>query len=237
MAVLSTAAAAGEILELIRSGRASTRNEIREITGLSRSTLAERLDALFRTGIVGEGPEQASSGGRPPRTLRIEPDAFVVLAADVGETRTRLCLVDLAGRVVDDVVGVLPIDRGPRPVIDWILDEGDRMRDASGIPPARLLGIGIAVPAPVDFAAGEVVGPSVMTGWEGVAVRDLVGARADVPVVVENDVNARGLGEVSGRDAEAEHILYVKAGTGIGSAIITGGALFRGSQGSAGDIG
>jgi predicted NBD/HSP70 family sugar kinase len=58
-----------------------------------------------------------------------------------------------------------------------------------------------------------------------------------VPVLVDNDVNIMALGERATSWPDAEHLIFLKVATGIGSGIISGGILQRGAEGTAGDIG
>ncbi|MCW2810192.1 MAG: Glucokinase [Friedmanniella sp.] len=237
MAALSSGASVGDVFGLIASGEARTRAALTARTGLSRSTVAERLDVLFRAELIQEGQDARSTGGRPSKTLTLNTERHFILAADVGEDHIRLVVTDLDSRVLHEEVGEVAVGDGPQPAVGWLVDTGRRLVAELGRDLGDLVGVALSVPAPVDFVRGEVAFPSVMTGWEGVSVESLVRESFDVPVVVENDVNARGYGEYLASWRSADDLFYVKAGTGIGSAIISGGSLFRGSRGAAGDIG
>ena len=88
------------MLRLIRDGRARTHAELVELTGLSRSTVAQRVDALLTQELVVPSEPGASRGGRPPRTFAFNREAGVVLAADLGATHSRVAVTDLAGDVL-----------------------------------------------------------------------------------------------------------------------------------------
>ena len=237
MAALSVGVSAGEVLALIASGEAQTRGALARRTGMSRPTLAERLDVLFRAGLIREGDQAESSRGRPSRTLGLDRDRYVVLGADVGEDHVRLLLTDLTGTVVAERLGEMPVTAGADAVLGWVTTTGRTLLEESGRSPRDLLGVGLSVPAPVDRTSHQVASPSVMTGWEDRPIEAIIRERLDVPVVVENDVNARGFAEHLQAWRATDDLLYVKAGTGIGSAIISAGRLFRGTHGAAGDIG
>jgi predicted NBD/HSP70 family sugar kinase len=237
MPVVSSTVSAGEVLQLIASGAAQTRTAIAQRTGLSRSTVAERLDALFDADLIREVADAHSSRGRPAKLLSLNDDGHLALAADVGEDHTRVVLTNLTGGVLAERVGALLVSDGAPAVISWIAAAGRDLLAELGRRPEELVGVALSLPAPVDFERGEVAAPSIMTGWEGIPLEPLVRRSFDVAVVVENDVNARGLGEYEAHWRAYDEVLYVKAGTGIGSAIISAGAVFRGSNGAAGDIG
>jgi predicted NBD/HSP70 family sugar kinase len=225
------------VFAVIASGVANTRTELIRVTGLSRSTVTERLDALFDAGLIKEAEQRQPSGGRPSKRIVVKEDGHLVLAADLGEDHSRLVVTDLAGNVLAERVGAIAVGGGPTPLLSWIADSARELIADIGRRRDDLLGLGLAVPAPVDFAKGEVVAPSVMTGWDGVDIQARFREQLDIPVLVENDVNARGLGEYLQGWQAYDDVLYVKAGTGIGSAILTGHNLYRGAQGAAGDIG
>ncbi len=237
MTLLNRQTTAGDVFEVIADGHANTRSELGRVTGLSRSTVAERLDALFDAGLIKESDEGEPSGGRPSRRIVVNHDGQVVLAADLGEDHSRLVVTNLAATVLAEEVGAVAVGGGPDPLLSWIAETSTRLVSRIGRTTADVLGLGLSVPAPVDFARGQVVAPSVMTGWDGVAIQARFRKLLDIPVLVENDVNARGLGEYLQGWQDYQDVLYVKAGTGIGSAIVTGGRLYRGAQGAAGDIG
>jgi predicted NBD/HSP70 family sugar kinase len=76
-----------------------------------------------------------------------------------------------------------------------------------------------------------------MPGWDGYSIPDWFSTYYDAPVLVDNDVNIMALGEHWTHWRDIEHLLYVKIGTGIGCGIVVDGQVYRGAQGSAGDIG
>ena len=133
----------------------------------------------------------------------------------------------------------MPIDLrvDPAELLGKIMSISGELLASIGRSPGELIGIGMGLPAPVDFAAGRVAAPSVMPSWDDYDVAGWFLARTDVPVLIENDVNLMTLSEwYEHWPAEAQLIL-IKAGTGIGSGIVADGRLYRGSNGVAGDIG
>src|SRR3954451_19817375 len=92
VAPTGSANGAGAVLRLIRDGEAVTRAALVERTGLSRSTVAQRVDALLAHGLVYEAGDTASTGGRRPTRLAFNHRAGVVLAADLGATHSRLAI-------------------------------------------------------------------------------------------------------------------------------------------------
>jgi predicted NBD/HSP70 family sugar kinase len=225
------------MLSLIRQGRASTRADLAALTGMARSTVAHRVEALIAQQLVHEAEEGPSTGGRPPRTFVFNQAAGVILAADLGATHSRLAITDLAGDVLGEHAEELEIASGPKPVLAWLRESFDRLLDEAGRTRADVQGVGVGVPGPVEFATGRPVNPPIMPGWDNHPISDELGDHYDALVLVDNDVNIMALGEHWSTWPDAEHLLYVKVGTGIGCGIVAGGEIHRGAEGAAGDIG
>jgi predicted NBD/HSP70 family sugar kinase len=228
---------AGTLLRLIRGGEATTRAELARHTGLARSTIAQRVDALLANALVYEAGGSASTGGRPPTMLAFNDAAGVVLVADLGATHSRLAVTDLAGRPLAEEALELEIDGDPEKVLAKVDARFARLRKGQPWASRPVRGIGVGVPAPVAFATGQPVSPPIMPAWDGFRVGDWFAERYRVPVLVDNDVNIMALGEHWANWRETDHFLFIKVGTGIGCGAIVGGHIHRGAQGAAGDVG
>ena len=90
---------AGAVLALIHSGRAVSRTRIMQVTGLSRSTVTQRLDALLDGGYIRPGSNEISTGGRPQGTFQLNQDFGVLLLADISAQKTQIALADMHGRI------------------------------------------------------------------------------------------------------------------------------------------
>ncbi|QBI53598.1 ROK family transcriptional regulator [Streptomonospora litoralis] len=227
----------GDVLGLISRGDADTRAELARLTGMARSTVAQRVDTLIAYGIVEERESGASTGGRPPRVLRLNTEHNCVVGADLGATHCRVALMDIGGTLLAASEAPLHITEGPEPVLRHIDDRMHELLAEAGRPLSAVKAIGIGVPGPVEFATGRPVNPPIMPGWHEYPVPEYFTSRYPVEVLVDNDVNALALGETRHGRVGADNLLFVKVGTGIGCGIIAGGRLHRGAQGSAGDIG
>jgi predicted NBD/HSP70 family sugar kinase len=226
-----------ELFQLLRDGRPRTRAELAAMTGLARSTVGLRLDALVALGLVGPFADAVSTGGRPPSRVALVPSARVVLGADFGAGHLNLVLTDLMGEALTGRRSLLDIADGPGASLATMVAEADALLAGLGRTRRDLIGVGIGLPGPVQFSTGRPVAPPIMPGWDGFDVPGWVRGHLDVPVLVDNDVNIMALGERSFAWPDVDHFLFVKVATGIGSGIISGGRLQRGAQGIAGDIG
>jgi predicted NBD/HSP70 family sugar kinase len=229
---------AGDILQHLLGGVARTKAELVELSGLARSTVSARVDALIATGLIAPAGEAASTGGRPPSRVAFRPLAGLVLAVDLGAAHLTVALVDLGARVRASSTHAVDIAGGPEPVLDTIISEARALLSSSAVPEgAALVGVGVGVPAPVEHSTGRPYNPPIMPGWDRFDVTGYLRAVFDVPVLVDNDVNILALGEQSISWPHVSDLVFIKVATGIGAGIISGGQLQRGAQGSAGDIG
>lgn len=226
-----------DVLALIRSGQATTRGQLIEVTGLARSTVAQRLEALLSSGLVVEAGEAASTGGRPPMLLGFNDDAGVVLAADFGATHSRIAITNLGAQTLAERTAEIDINLGPEEVLGWLESTFDELLAGLGNTAQSVKGVGVGLPGPVDFDRGMAVHPPIMAGWHEFPVSDHLQKRFGVPVLVDNDVNIMALGEQFAMSPQVDDFIYLKVGTGIGSGLILGGRIHRGADGAAGDIG
>ncbi|MFI7293304.1 ROK family protein [Streptomyces sp. NPDC050121] len=241
-------ASAGDLLELVRSGRATTRGALQQATGLSRATVGQRLERLFRAGWLREGaggPVDSPLGGRPSITLEFDDAHAVVLAADLDTRHARAAVLTLTGEILAEHGGTLVVEDGPDAVLGELGGWFAELLEKAGHRPDEVCGIGLAVPGPVDSETGRVVQPPIMPGWDGYDIRsrlaraftERTGAAPAVPVLVDNDANLMAYGEQRTGYPDCSAFVLVKVSTGIGAGVVVDGSIFRGVDGGAGDIG
>ena len=228
-------ASAGAMLGLIRSGQARSRAEIARVTGLSPTTVAQRVDVLIDAGYVREAGMGVSQGGRRPRALEVDPTTGVVCAVDLGSQHATFGLLDLSGRLIATRRERIDIADGVEPILAWMVGVADALVAEHAEPGQRLRGYGIGVPGPVDSRTRTLVSPSRMPGWNGVDVAAAGTDLTGLPTVVDNDANLMALGE-HGLDRSVADLVFVKVGSSIGCGVIASGSLHHGHHGMAGDI-
>ena len=228
---------AGSLLQLIRNGDAVTRADLARHTGLARSTVTQRVDALLAHELVYEAGDSESTGGRPPTVLAFNSQAGLVLSVDLGASHSQLAISDLAARSLVERSLTIDIAEGPDAVLEAVALELDAMLAEAGRGPSEVRGVGVGVPGPVAFETGQPVHPPIMPGWDRFPILDWFQERYAAPTLVDNDVNIMAVGEHWAHWRDVEHLLFVKVGTGIGCGIIASRAVHRGARGAAGDIG
>lgn len=227
----------GDLFQLLRDGKARTRAELIALTGLARTTVAARIDALTALGFVGPAGEAASSGGRPPSRFVFNAGVKVVLAADVGATHASVAVTDLNGAILARHSGALDVSEGPESVLTWVIRNCRTLLEGIGRSEGDVAGVGIGLPGPVEHDTGRPVKPPIMPGWDGFDVAGYVRAELGTEVLVDNDVNIMAIGERHAFWQDHQNLLFVKAATGIGAGIISSGQLQRGADGTSGDLG
>ncbi|MBC7682324.1 MAG: ROK family protein [Ferruginibacter sp.] len=216
--------------------------------GVSRLALAERLDfsksktntlvaALLDVGLLEETGLKASSGGRRPETVQISPSLGVLVAADLGATSLDIAILRPDLSVLARHSEAADVRAGPGVVMARMRVLMRQLLTTCGATPQQVIGIGMGVPGPVDFACGQLVNPPLMPQWDRFSIRDALREDYAAPVFVDNDVNTMALGELWRLQRSLQNFLVIKVGTGIGCGIVCHGEVYRGANGSAGDVG
>jgi len=228
---------AGHLLWLVRTGRARTRGELQNFTGLSRSTITQRLDLLRVAGYLRACGVEESTGGRPAELLEVDTAHGVVLVADLGGNHARAAVVDLAGRLLAEEHVPIKIATGPEAVLAWVDGAFRRVLAKAGWADDQVRGIGVGVPGPVEFDFGMVTQPPIMPGWDGYPIAERLRRTWHGPVYVDNDANLMALAEQTVHYPDCPALVLVKVATGISAGVIIEGQVYRGIDGGAGDIG
>jgi len=225
-----------QVLRLIRAGQATTRPDLVRASGLSRKVVIQRVEQLISVGLVREGPTAASTGGRPPGRLDFADEAGIVLAVELGGTGLTAGLTDLSGKLLLERTRRLPCPAPPHVVLQRAHQIfADMLRVAGQRGPLRGIGVGVLGPVSPEGLTMDI---PTNKGWGGYPVADWFVDRYGVPVWVDNEVNMMAVGEARSRaDAARQSLLYVKVSTGIGAGLISGGGLYRGASGVAGELG
>ena len=226
-----------QLLRLLRDLGGGTRAELMERTGWSRPRVTQHLEGLLGSGIVARVGDAGSTGGRPATRFAFDASAGVVLAACLRETSAHVAIADLAGRLlVTDGINH-QVEAGPLPTLEAVADRLDALRERAGLDPSRVWGVGVGLPAPVEFARGRPIHRPTMPGWDGFPVADWLRERFGCIAIVDNDANVMARGEHDLHWRDTDQLIYVKADTGMRAGLIVGGNLHHGAQGLAGNIG
>jgi glucokinase len=162
----------------------------------------------------------------------------LVIGIDLGGTKISTALVDGAGGIIARDYRETMAAACPDAVIERMLDAARQVMAEANVETAQVAAVGIGAPGPLDVAAGVVVSPPNLPGWERVLLRQLIADALTIPAFLEKDANAAAMGEhLFGAGQGARHMIYVTVSTGIGSGLILDGRLYHGATSMAGEIG
>lgn len=212
-----------------------TRSELATLTGLSRVTVSQTIQALLNQKILIENEGSNSDGGRKASFLSLNENAGYIGIVYFSATLMQVAISNLQGEIRESKTTKISIEDGPKNILPESIKQVTAMLQA--IPKNKQLGIVIGVPGPVSQNAGKVVSPPIMQGWDKVNFKEDFQKALGLPVCLENDANLLTIAESRLVYPNVENLLLVKIATGIGSGMVLNGRLHRGSEGSAGDIG
>ena len=214
--------------------------EISRQTGISAPTVIKIMNYFLENGFVCEAGEGSSALGRKPHILRFNPEAYYSIGVEFEGDFLKLGLVDLLGNIKTfQKVRVLP---DFNVIINKVIPlQIEELIKKTAVPKAKILGIGLGIPGVVDLENcilefAPLVGISSPLDYRHMI--SALGKKIELPVYVENDVNAAAIGEFVARKLNGESdLLYLSLGTGLGAGIILNGKIRRGKRNSAGEIG
>lgn len=228
------------VLNCIRVDGPLARVTIARRTGLSRTTVSSLVDALLKEGLVREGStvSAAPSGGRRATLVHFNESAGRILGVDLGRSHLTLLATDLAANVIARHSGPFDSSLGPDACLPQLVRELCAFVVSSNIGWDSVVGLGLGIPGPLDAEQRMLVAPPRMPGWGGVDLLRYLRRELKVPVYLGNDANMGARGESRfGAGRGLSDFAYVKVGTGIGCGLVIAGDVYRGSRGSAGELG
>lgn len=228
-----------EVIQLIHHNGAMSRADISRETGLSAPTISALASVLIKSGLITEAGEAESSGGRRPILMQFNHRARYAIGVDLGATHISSALIDLGGNVVALKKQSLDAMRDPWAAIELVRAQLSDLIKANDIHISDLLGVGIAAPAPLEGEGLNRLSPIILPAWQDIDLKEQVGRDFDgLSIYVDNDANAGALAEKWwGKGRGFSNMAYIKLGTGVGSGLIINDVIFRGSAGTAGEIG
>jgi glucokinase len=160
-----------------------------------------------------------------------------VLAADVGGTNLRIAAVTGDGSIVCQITEPTPQTGAADDVIDAISRVAESCVAESRID-RRPVAFGLALAALVSVCEGRALSSPNLPELNGLFLANTLSERLDLPVVLENDATAAAIGEHwLGSSKGVENSVFVTLGTGVGGGLILDGRVYRGVDGTAGEIG
>ncbi|MFE7979498.1 ROK family transcriptional regulator [Streptomyces shenzhenensis] len=224
-------------LRLLQEEGPLTAGQLKQLTGLSRPTVADLVERLADSGlitVVGESGEQRR--GPNARLYGIVADRAHLAALDVRTEGVSVLVSDLLGRVLTGASAPIAGDIGTGPAVEQAVALVERAVKEAGAD--RLHTVGIGAPGLIDPVTGELRDSSGLPAWHRRLVAALQERLPEARVSVENETNLAALAEQregGARDHDTFVLLWL--GHGAGAAVVLDGALRRGASGGTGEIG
>jgi predicted NBD/HSP70 family sugar kinase/biotin operon repressor len=224
------------VVTLLRSRGPMSQADLARASGLSPATVSSIARELREEGLLAENGERAE--GRRGEALTLDRSAGVALGIDFGHSHVRVAVSDLAHEVLAEAEEPLDTDHAAGEGIAMAGELVGRLLEEVGMGTDRVTGVGMGLPGPLRADTGELGDSAILPGWIGSRPEELMQAELGLPVRVENDANLGALAEIvwgAGRDCS--DLVYVKVASGVGAGLVLNGRLYRGSAGTAGEMG
>ncbi|MCL8012772.1 ROK family transcriptional regulator [Streptomyces sp. AS02] len=186
------------VLDLLRTAgpEGISRLELAERTGLTPQAVSKITARLREDGLATEAGRRASTGGKPRTVLRLVPEAGHAVGVHLDRDELTAVLCDLTGAVVARRGTPLDLGAGAETVVERVVREVRELvaGGGRGARPGAVLGVGVALPGPLDHRRGVLHRVTGFPEWNGFPLRDVLARRLSLPVVVDKDTNAAALG-------------------------------------------
>ncbi|MEU0951073.1 ROK family protein [Streptomyces niveus] len=228
------------VIETVRLSGTITRGEIAHRTGLTQQSVSRIARSLLDRGILIEDAQLRATSGKPRTPVRLRGAAAHALGIHIDPELLTAVVIDLDGAIVCTRTRSVSADTDPAEFVERVAALGrETLAEAGGaVRSEGFLGIGVAVPGPVDIASGTVLGPPLMSAWGDLPLLYLLKDHFPCPVIMEKDSTAAAAGERwIGRDRRARDFAYLYLGTGVGTGLYLNGDIYRGVSSNAGEFG
>lgn len=222
------------VLDLVRRHGALSRTEIAARSHLSLPTVSGITSELIDAGLLYEQATGVSTGGRRPVMIAFNAQAGYAVGIKLKEDAAVAVLTDLDAHVVAHHLA--PIRKqAPEAIVAELANVVKTLAPAAGAHP--VVGVGIGMASVIDRRR-DVVRYATYFGWQDLPLAQMLGEQLDMPVVLDNDVNALAVAEQwFGAGRGVADFVVISLGRGVGLGMILNGRLYRGTGGGAGEFG
>lgn len=227
------------VLDVIRrSADGMSRVELVGATGLSAQTVSNVSRRLLNQGVIREAGKQIDGPGKPRTILQIEPRGGYAIGVHMDPTVITCVLLDLEGSVVAHSRMRTPPSGDANETVAKTVLAVEALIATSTVERERVLGLGVAVPGPIDADRGVVVSPPLILTWNNFHVGEALGKATGLPTLIAKDVTAAVVAERwTNLDAPSRNFIFVYYGTGVGVGLVLNDEVYAGSSQNAGDVG
>ncbi|CAO1653098.1 Putative NBD/HSP70 family sugar kinase [Salinibacterium sp. NYA9b] len=223
---------------MLRDSGPLPRIELARRAHLSPTTITRAVSQLVDEGVIVEGNSISPTKlGRPATEISIVRDAFVVVGVQVGVGFVQLGLIDLLGGTVASSSLSYDIETPATEVMVEAATAINELIAASEYDQSMVIGVGVAVPGPVDVAGRSILLP-INLDWRDVPVADILEPLTGLPVTVEHNVRSMALAEARfGVAKDLGSVAFIYLRTGLGAGLVVEGQPFAGGVRGAIELG
>lgn len=215
----------------------TSRKVLATVTGLTPTTLSNIIGDLIEEGWVKEVGTTKTPRGRGSIAVEIDPDFRNVIGIRLARNYVSVGMFNLAGKMLFHDKTDLTPDLSPGNVIQIMTNLIEKSMDKTN-DKRMIAAIGIGVPGPLSTTKGKINFISNFPGWTDIPIEKMLRTKFDLPIILNHDANAAALSEKwFGAAKDAQNLLYIAAGRGVGAGFVINGKLYQGATGSAGEIG
>ena len=226
------------ILDTVRKFGPIGRADIAKFTNLSGPMVTLLVRDLIKAGFLKEDEFGASKGGRPPILLKLVPDHLFAIGVDIGAAKLRAAVVDLGANIVTKVVKETNTNEGKQATLARTMNTILEVIEKSKVETNKIKGIGIGISGIVDHREGVCLFWPNVEGWENVPLKKIIEQEFGIEAVIDDSARTMTLAESwCGLAKKVENFIFVNVGIGVGSGVFIHGELYRGSGGTAGELG
>lgn len=224
------------VLNAIRKQTGITVEGIVDATGLSRPTVLSILKKLLDDDLVTASGTAQTDSGRHPVLYTLNATRHYAIGIDVDGPPINLVVADLNGEVHHSATWMIQLTDEGEAIAATILAQIDKAIQSLHINRARILGIGVGLPAVVDIAANRAVRISRLPKWNNFPLAEAIAKHTGAKVYIRNDAHLLGMAEHS-MVTDADNTLYIVHRSGIGMSIMIGNQPYEGAMGNSGYVG
>ncbi|MGQ7889879.1 ROK family protein [Paenibacillus sp. WC2504] len=226
------------VLDLIKSSRPISRAKIAKLTSMSATSVGRIVNDLCQIGLVKETEQYSSGVGRKATMLDIDAGSVLTIGVEMDKGVIKIGIVDFDGHMIAEntITRLYHLDEAVK-VARELSEHIQELIERNEIVISKIIGIGIGVPGIIDTDKGTIIFSSQL-GWENVHFAALVESNLNIPTVIDNDLKVKALGETYyGFVKGSKRAVLLGFGSGVGSALVIDGTVYRGESNIAGEIG
>lgn len=230
------------VFETVRGNSPVTRQQIGDLSGLSKPTVNEALDTLLEQKLIYLSKNRVESTGSKPgpkaQEIFYNGSRLKIIGIDIGGSRIRELISDLDGNIIASSRNQTPHFGGRKGILEKIQEITVKMLEDSRLNISDIGAIVVGTPGTIHPVTGEVTIAHNLPDWNNFPLAKELSNLLGMEVSVENEAHLAIYGENwKGGAIEIKNAAAMSIGVGIGLGLLIEGKVYRGFNGIAGEVG